>query len=383
MSAQVQHKSTGKDRPLGAAASCYEESTGKLIGSNRSRTAVLMSPDGRYRAYAESEAVASQATNAGSSGCQNTSRLFVASPKSKNFRPVLVIKPLPERHGNDIELVDWSPAGHHLLLAQGWWEWGSDVGGIVVRTYDADSENLSSEFLVDEAFSKYVGKNCAGVFHPVGFSSSGKVVVTAAPFFDVGEDKPVEDSCVQQEGFWLIDTEISAASQLPDNYRVERYARDFQITRLAPSAFPELPVNIRRELERRRCTIPQVRADKKPQNVIKGEFTRKGQIDWAALCSVNRVSTILVFRNASERNPSELAREADIDKLQAVAGDVIAYSRTISRVGREYILSHYGAYGGPKPPTVDHQGIDDAFEGKASIVHYFHAGRWRKLAGAD
>jgi hypothetical protein len=126
-----------------------------------------------------------------------------------------------------------------------------------------------------------------------------------------------------------------------------------------------------------------VRADKKPQNVIKGEFTRKGQIDWAALCSLNRVSTILVFRNASERNPSELAREADIDKLQAVAGDVIAYSRTISRVGREYILSHYGAYGGPKPPTVDHQGIDDAFEGKASIVHYFHAGRWRKLAGAD
>ncbi len=158
---------------------------------------------------------------------------------------------------------------------------------------------------------------------------------------------------------------------------------DFQVTRLAPSAFPELPANIRGELERRRCTIPQVRTDKRPQNVIKGEFTRQGQTDWAVLCSVNQVSTILVFRNASERNPSELAREIDIGKLQAVGGDASAYSRAISSVGREYILSHYRAYGGPKPPTISHEGINDAFVGKASVVHYFHASRWVKLTGAD
>jgi hypothetical protein len=158
---------------------------------------------------------------------------------------------------------------------------------------------------------------------------------------------------------------------------------DFQVTRLAPSAFPELPANIRRELERRGCTIPQERADEKPQNAIKGEFTRKGQTDWAVLCSVNQISTILVFRNASERNPSELARETDISKLQAAGGGAIAYSRAISSVGREYILRHYHSYGGPKPPTIDHQGINDAFVGKASVVHYFHAGRWVKLARAD
>src|ERR1700694_2759659 len=87
---------------------------------------------------------------------------------------------------------------------------------------------------------------------------------------------------------------------------------DFQVTLLAPSAFPELPENIRRELERRGCTVPQVWEDRKPHNVIKGELIRKGQIDWAVLCSLNRVSSILIFRNASEQNPSELAREADI-----------------------------------------------------------------------
>lgn len=158
---------------------------------------------------------------------------------------------------------------------------------------------------------------------------------------------------------------------------------DFQVTRVAPSAFPELPANIRRELERRRCTIPQVGPDNKPQNVIKGEFTHKGQTDWAVLCSANQVSTILVFRNASERNPSELERETDIDKLQAVGGGAIAYCRAISSVSREYILSHYRTLGGLKPPTIGHQGINDAFVGKASVVHYFHAGRWVKFTGAD
>jgi hypothetical protein len=158
---------------------------------------------------------------------------------------------------------------------------------------------------------------------------------------------------------------------------------DLQVTRLAPSAFPELPANIRRELERRGCTVPQVSADKKPQNVLKGEFTRKGQTDWAVLCSVNQVSTILVFRNASAKNPSELARKPDVDQLQVTGGDAVAYSRAISGVDRAYILNHYRAYGGNKPPTIDHQGINDAFVEKASVVHYFQAVKWLNLTRAD
>ena len=225
MSAQVENKSPSKAGAMSAAASCYEESTGRLIGSNRSRTSVLISPDGLYRAYAESEAVATQASNAATAECRNTSKLFVSGPKGQKFRPVLVVKPSREQLGNSIDLVDWSPHGHRLLLAQGFWQWGSDVGGMTVRIYDAESENLSRKFLVDQAFSRHLGKNCAGVFHPVGFSSSGKVVVTAVPFFDVGEDKPVEDSCVQKEGFWLVDISIPEVSQLPDNYRVERFGK--------------------------------------------------------------------------------------------------------------------------------------------------------------
>lgn len=223
--AQTERKSTGKDESMSAHASCFEKSTGKLVGSNKSVTSVLTSPDGLYRAYAESEAVASQSPSAANAECQNTSKLFVSDPKSHNFRPVLVVNPLPEALGNSIDLVDWSPNGNHLLLAQGIWQWGSDAGGIMVRIYDAQSKNWSRESLVDEAFSRHVGKNCAGVFYPVGFSSSGQIVLTAGPFFEEGEDKPVGDSCVQQKGCWLLDTSIPAVTQLPDNYRVERYAR--------------------------------------------------------------------------------------------------------------------------------------------------------------
>jgi hypothetical protein len=224
LSSQAEHKSTNKDRPMSAAASCYEESTGRLIGSNTSRTSVLLSPDERYRVYAESEAVASTANNA-SPECQNTSRLFVAGPKSENFRAVLIVEPSPEVLGNSIDLIDWSPNGHRLLLAQGFWQWGSDAGGIMVRIYDADSENLSSESLVEDAFRKYVGKDCVAVFRPVGFSSSGEAIVIAGPYFDVGEDSPREDSCVEKEGFWLIDSAIPAVSQLPDNYKVQHYGK--------------------------------------------------------------------------------------------------------------------------------------------------------------
>ncbi len=211
---------------MSAAASCYEEYTGRLIGSSRSRTSVLMSPDGRYRAYAESEAVASNATNAVGPECQNTSRLFVAGPSSQKFRPVLVVEPSPGVLGNSIDLVDWSPNGHSLLLAQGFWQWSSDAGGTTVRIYDADSEKLSSKSLVGEAFRRYVGKDCVAVFQPVGFSSSGNAIVTAEPYFDVGEDSPRKDSCVQKKGFWLIDSKIPAVSQLPDNYEVQHYGKD-------------------------------------------------------------------------------------------------------------------------------------------------------------
>ena len=61
----------------------------------------------------------------------------------------------------------------------------------------------------------------------------------------------------------------------------------------------------------------------------------------------------------------------------------ILVERGIDAVGRDFIMRHYEAYGGPKPPPIDHQGVEDVFIEKASVVWYFYQGQWLKLTGAD
>lgn len=161
---------------------------------------------------------------------------------------------------------------------------------------------------------------------------------------------------------------------------------DLQTRRLPPTAFPELPGEIVRELVSRGCTIPQTFASSSPENIIRGEFAKPEQQDWAVLCSVNRVSSILIFWGGSTHDVAEVYTAPDKSELQGIGGGRIGYSRAISTVGKEYIESHYAAYrdgGAPEPPPIDHEGINDAFIEKASTVHYFYQGKWLELAGAD
>jgi hypothetical protein len=59
------------------------------------------------------------------------------------------------------------------------------------------------------------------------------------------------------------------------------------------------------------------------------------------------------------------------------------FGTNISAVDRDYIITHYRAYGGPEPPPIDHHGIDVGIWEKASVVRYFHNGEWLTLTGAD
>jgi len=77
-----------------------------------------------------------------------------------------------------------------------------------------------------------------------------------------------------------------------------------------------------------------------------------------------------------------LRTESDVGYLQGL-GDGIGFSRAISSVDSTFILEGYEAFGGPTPPPIDHDGIDDAFLGKASVVHYWYEGKWLTLQGMD
>jgi hypothetical protein len=155
------------------------------------------------------------------------------------------------------------------------------------------------------------------------------------------------------------------------------------ITRLAPRDFRELPPTLVAALEQRGCTVPQVPIVEHRTNVIHGEFAKSGQTDWAVLCSIHEKTSILIFWNGSESNPTEIEKGNDADRLQGWKENLVIYDRLITPVGAKYILDHYQAYGGEKPPPLDHQGIDDAFVGKASVVLYFYQGKWLHLSGAD
>ncbi len=183
-------------------------------------------------------------------------------------------------------------------------------------------------------------------------------------------------------GLAAIATALSFG-QLPEELKRKFDEAERRIVRLPPAAFPELPANVVRELQRRDCTVPQEAHTRKPHNVIKGEFAKPGQTDWAVLCSVRGVSSILVFWNGSETNPSAIAPAEDHNYLQGITAEQFGFSRGITSVGKDFIMRHYRAYGGPTPPPVGHQGIDDAFIEKGSRTWYFHGGTWLQLTGAD
>jgi hypothetical protein len=140
---------------------------------------------------------------------------------------------------------------------------------------------------------------------------------------------------------------------------------------------------VRDYLERRRCTIPQSVFDKTPHNVIRGRFMSATRTDIAVLCSVDRASTVLVFRGGATSEVSELARHPDEVFLQVVNPGVVGYSRALGVADPRYIREHHAALGGPQPPPLDHDGINDIFVEKASVVWYWYRGKWLQLQGAD
>ena len=103
---------------------------------------------------------------------------------------------------------------------------------------------------------------------------------------------------------------------------------------------------------------------------------------WAALCSRNRSSAIIVI-DENGRVRAKLAAVPDWGHLQGIGDGEIGYSRGLAPVGADFILDRYHAYEGRRLPLIDHKGINDAFLGKASSVHYFHEGKWLRLTGAD
>jgi hypothetical protein len=152
---------------------------------------------------------------------------------------------------------------------------------------------------------------------------------------------------------------------------------DETIERLQPGAFPDLPPELRTALEHRGCTIPQpYDVGGRKKNVITGAFTSAGQTDWAVLCSHEKRSAILVFRAGRSGQVDTLAEEPDSQYLQVVAGgQKIGYSRLLAVAPAKVVRQLF--------PQGNHDGIENTFMGKASVVWYRSGGKWIRVPASD
>ena len=177
---------------------------------------------------------------------------------------------------------------------------------------------------------------------------------------------------------------LFCCSEAAGQFEPERWAKaERDIPRLSPSSYTGLPRPIARFLLRHGYTIPQAYDYKGQHNVVRGRFNNDRSTDWAILASRDGSSQILVFWSGSPARVTRLRRKPDANFLQSYGGDIIGYSRVISVANRKDILFWHREFGGPKPPPIRHDGIDDAFSGKASGIHYFDGKRWHQLQGAD
>ena len=158
---------------------------------------------------------------------------------------------------------------------------------------------------------------------------------------------------------------------------------DDAIVRLNPSVFPNLPTKVRIALEQRGCTIPQPYDTEDHLNVVSGTFVSPGRISWAVLCSRERQSTILVFYGNGFGRVDAIAQEADIQYLQTVSGNGnIGYSRRLG-VATPKEIRRYFERDAQNQQRVDHDGLDDAFIGKSSVVWYRSSNQWIRLSATD
>jgi len=144
----------------------------------------------------------------------------------------------------------------------------------------------------------------------------------------------------------------------------------YRIRLLPVSSYPQLPAPVSQQLVQKGCMIPQTYEAREPENVIHGSFEKKGSDDWAALCSVNRVTTLYVFFQSDLDHPIPLRHQPDTEWL-----------------GVEWSLDYGSAWGIATRParllqpkdSADHDGIEDAFVEHSSTIHYFQNGRWTAL----
>lgn len=143
-----------------------------------------------------------------------------------------------------------------------------------------------------------------------------------------------------------------------------------------PKSFNKLPSTITSSLVKEGCQIPQttIEGHLVSRNVITGEFAKKGQKDWAVLCSKEGSLYVMMFWGGETQCPSEI----DLGSINSE----LEFDHSIGTASKRAIIQDYQEYGGTKPPAITHLGIDYGSE-QGTEVYYCHKNEWIDLTGSD
>lgn len=148
----------------------------------------------------------------------------------------------------------------------------------------------------------------------------------------------------------------------------------YRIRLLPVASFPQLPSAVANQLDARGCMIPQTYEANGPENVITGSFQKPGSDDWAALCSVRGVTTLLVFFQSDFSHPIALRHQLDNQWLGVELSFAYGSAWGILAVPPRAV---------PRTYQMNHDGIEDAFVEQSSVIHYYSHGHWTTLEGDD
>ena len=156
-----------------------------------------------------------------------------------------------------------------------------------------------------------------------------------------------------------------------------------KVVRLGPVQFSFLSTPTIALLEQLDCKIPQHAFSKEPNNLITGQFLKRGQIDVALLCERGQTTTLLLLPNMGKGKPMPLAVSSVEGYLQVLGPDEIGFSWGIGKVPLKKFMQASKEAGCKWRSDYPPNGIDVAFIEKASTVWYLSHGGWQGCQGSD
>jgi len=163
---------------------------------------------------------------------------------------------------------------------------------------------------------------------------------------------------------------------------------------LRPDAFKSVPAEVLSKLNQRHCLIPQDVETPVPHNVVTGEFAHAGQREWAAYCSVNGKSKVVVIWGGREHcsgdpfglnewvDDDAVYREADPGQLGRIPPHGSFWK--LSVIPRKQVVARQtiGIAEGELLKSASHDALQSESLAGVSGV-YCERGKWRELWYGD